>query len=144
VPAEKSRPKVESTDVREPHRESQRTEQGRDRVHARSTGTQEEDEIVEQRMGHGLERDETRLAAGRRGRERPEPLVLPADVRVAIRAMRDAEAALTRQSDEPPVAEQRPEHHLELHLIRRHPTKRDRRRLDHTRDGGRRLRCRMK
>jgi hypothetical protein len=52
----------------------------------------------------------------------------------------DAQRSLARQTDEPSVAEQRAQDHLELHGVRWDPMERDTRMLDHTDEFDRRLR----
>src|SRR5687768_8467098 len=92
-------------------------------------------------MCHGLEPNEpARVLLGRRGRERAEALVLPEDVFATIGAVRYAEPPLARDPNEPAVAKQRAEDHLELDRIGRDPLKRGLGMFDHTDEFDRALR----
>ena len=51
-------------------------------------------------------------------RERAQTVVLPPDVGRAIAAMRDPEPAIERTTDDPAIAEERAEDHLELNGVR--------------------------
>jgi hypothetical protein len=100
-------------------------------------------QIVEERMGHGLEADDPGgVLLGCGGGKRPEPLVFPKDVFATFGAVGDSQAALARDPDEPAVTEKRAEDHLELDRVGRDPMKRGAGMFDHTDDFGRALRPR--
>src|SRR5437016_1661889 len=92
-------------------------------------------------MACGLEPDEVPSARLRcRDRKRSEAVVFPHDVLAALDPVSDPQAALSRQTDELPVTEQRTEDHLKLQGVRRDPGDRDLGMLDHTHEFDRRLR----
>jgi len=102
---------------------------------------EEPGEIIEERVGHGLEAHKPAFVLlGDTGRKRTEPLVFPEDVVAALGAVSDPQPSLARQTDEPAVTEERPEDHLELDGIRWDPLERDARMLDHTDEFDRGLR----
>jgi hypothetical protein len=104
---------------------------------------EEAGEIIEEWVRHGLKaREPAVVLLGNPRGIGTEPLVLPQDVVAALGAVSDPEAALPRQSHEPAVAQERPQHHLELDGVRRDPMKRGAGMLDHTDDFDRGLRCR--
>src|SRR5437763_566966 len=117
---------LKAPDIAEPHRESQGTQQPLDEVMPREAVREEARQVVEDRVARRLESDEapfTRLRSARR--ERPQAVVLPQDVGTPLDAVSDPQPAPTRETDELPVTEQRAEHHLELHRVRRDPTHSD-------------------
>ena len=114
---ESIRAQLEASDVREPDRKTQWTQQPDDRVVARVPGREDPREVVEQRMRDRLELGKPVAQPWRVRGKRSEPVVLPADVVAAATAMRDPQPALTWQTDEPAVSEQRPEDDLELDRV---------------------------
>src|SRR5438067_11241783 len=98
-------------------------------------------QVVEDRVACRLESDEAPRTRRRSGcRERSQAVVLPQDIAMALDPMSDSQPALARETDELPVTEQRAEHHLELHRVRRDPTDRDLGMFDHADEFDRRLR----
>ena len=98
-------------------------------------------EIVEERVDHGLEAHQPSSAVfGNAGWKRTEALVFPEDVIEPLGAVGDPEASLARQADEPAIAKQRAEDHLELDGVRWDPMKRGAGMLDHTDEFDRGLR----
>src|SRR2546422_579944 len=112
------RAQLEPSDVGEPDRKTQWTQQPDDRVVARIPGREDPGQVVEQRVRDRLELGKPVAQLWRVRGERSEPVVLPADVVAALTAMRDPQPALTWQTDEPAVSEQRAEDDLELDRVR--------------------------
>src|SRR5437868_6556103 len=98
-------------------------------------------QVVEDRLARRLESNEAPFARCRSTcRERSQTVVLPHDIGMALDPVSDPQPTLARETDELPVTEQRAEHHLELHRVRRDPTNRDLGMFDHADEFDRRLR----
>ena len=118
---ELARAQLETSDVREPHRETERAKQLRDRVAPRvahpASAAEEPCDIVEDGMCHGLESEGAGALGGRIGGKCREAVVLPPHIVVPVGSVHDAHPALTGKPDEPRIPEQRSEDHLELHGV---------------------------
>src|SRR5207245_2877918 len=93
---ERASAKIEPTDIGEPYRQPEWTEERSNRVHPRATGAKQRRKVVEQRMDDRLERDDARVRAWRRGCKCAETVVLPTHVAGAIFAVRDAKTSRVR------------------------------------------------
>src|SRR5207245_4608434 len=114
---------LDPAEVGEPHGEAEGAHEAQDvfapHVACAVGPVEERREVLEDRVRDGLERQVPAGVTRRVAGERAESLVFPANVVRALRLVRDAQSALAFRADEPAVAEERAEGHLELDRVRR-------------------------
>src|SRR2546428_11063880 len=114
---------LDPAEVGEPHGEAKGAYEAQDifAPHvARAVGPVEERrEVLEDGVRDGLERQVPTGVTRRVAGERAESLVFPANVVRALRLVRDAQSAPALRADEPALAQERAEDHLELDRVRR-------------------------